>query len=275
MRYLIVNADDFGASPAVNAAIIRAHRAGIVTSASLMVTGPAFADAVALAREHPTLRVGLHVTLVLGRSCLPRERIPLLVDAAGRFPNNATLAGLRWFLDPRAREQIRREVWAQVERFQATGLPLDHLNAHLHFHVHPVVMNVLIEVARTLNVRRLRLPWEPWWRTLPLDPHPLTTKVGYALVFSLFAWVYRSRLVDADIFFPQAVFGVLQTGALNEGYLLRLIDRLPPGVSELYAHPRLDTPAGLGELHALTSPRVRERLAARGVRLTTYSAVAG
>ncbi len=273
MRLLIVNADDFGESRAVNEAILRAHVEGIVTSASLMVTGEAAAEAVALARRHPRLRVGLHVTLALERPCLPPETVPRLVGPDGRLPRNATLAGLRWFLDPRARAQLRREVRAQVEAFRRTGLPLDHLNGHLHLHLHPVVWRELAAVARRTGAG-LRLPWEPWRRTLPLDRRFLARKVGYILTFGLLARVYRPGLERAGILAPRAVFGLLQTGHLNEAYLLALLERLPPGLSELYAHPRLDTPAGRAELAALTSPRVRERLQALGIRLTTYGEVA-
>ncbi len=270
-KHLIVNADDFGENSATNAAIILAHEKGIVTSASLIVTGGAVAEAVDLAREHPNLRVGLHVVLVHGKPALSPQEIPGLIEANGRFPENAPLAGLRWYCARSAREQIRREIWAQVERFQQTGLPLDHINAHLHFHVHPAVFDVLMEVAEQTGVRRIRLPWEPWWISLRIDASHLLRKVGYIFAFGLLARVYRPRLRAAGIFFPGAVFGILQTGEISEHYLVHLLHHLPHGVSELYAHPRLDTTAGLKELHALTSPRVREVMAARNIRLTTYT----
>ena len=106
-RRLVVNADDFGDSPGANAAIIAAHRDGIVTSASLMVTGPAFEEAVDLARSFPSLQVGLHLVLIGERPCLPPERIPDLVDLAGRFPDNPVAAGLRWWVRPAARDQLQ------------------------------------------------------------------------------------------------------------------------------------------------------------------------
>lgn len=269
-RRLIVNADDFGESEAVNRAVIRAHTQGIVTSTSLIVTGAAFEDAVARAREHPTLAVGLHVTLVHGRPCLPPEAVALLVTPERRLPLNATVAGLRWFLDRRAWAQIREEIWCQVDRFLSTGLTMDHLDGHLHFHVHPAVMFTLIEVAREIGVPRVRLPWEPWWRSLPLDTANLATKLAYAFIFTAVAWYYRPRLRAAGIRFPDAVFGVLQTGHMVETYWLRLLECLPPGISEAYTHPRLDTVSGLAELHALTSPRVRQRVEQLGIQLTTY-----
>ena len=271
LRRLIVNADDFGENAAVNAAIIAAHNKGIVTSASLMVTEEGFDQAVDLARTHPTLRVGLHVVLVHGHPCLPPEEIPDLVTAAGTLPYNAAAAGLRWFFSPRVQEQMRREVWAQVERFLSTGLEMDHLDAHLHFHVQPAVFPILLEVAEQVGVKRIRLPWEPWWLALRVDASHLPTKLGYALAFGMLSRLYRPRLRAAGIFFPDAVFGVLQTGHISEHYLIRLVGHLPPGTCEFYAHPRLDTTDGLREFHALISPRVRQAIIKQGVQLTTYT----
>src|SRR5262245_6345639 len=121
-RYLIVNGDDFGLSLQVNKGIIHAHQHGILTDASLMVTGPAWREAVELARANPRLSVGLHVTLVQGKSVLPPHLLSSITDFGGNFSNDPTLAGLRYFFSRRAREQVREECRAQIERFLATGL---------------------------------------------------------------------------------------------------------------------------------------------------------
>lgn len=273
MRQLIVNADDFGESPLVNAAVIHAFRRGILTSTSLMVTGAACDQAVALARAHPGLRVGLHVVLLHGRSCLPAEAIPDLVDAQGRFPASPVAAGVRWFFQPAAREQIRREVYAQVERFLAAGLSLDHLNSHLHFHVHPVVFAALLDVAEEVGVPYVRLPVEPWGLSLRLDRGDLARKLVYALQFGLLARWLRPHLQARGFPTLDGVFGLLQTGNISERYLLGLLRILPEGTFELYTHPRLDSAAGLRELHALTSARVRSAIVAHNIRLITYSAL--
>ena len=143
-RRLIVNADDFGRSASVNQAVIRAHLEGILTTASLMVNEPAFEEAVALAREHPTLGVGLHLTLLCGHSALPAGEIPGLVNAKGEFSRNPAGAGFRYFFQRSLREQLRREIHAQFQKFRAARLPLDHVNGHLHLHLHPTVFRILI-----------------------------------------------------------------------------------------------------------------------------------
>src|SRR5437879_2168041 len=131
VRRLVVNADDFGRSHSINQAVIRAHREGILTTASLMVNEEASAEAVALARENPRLGVGLHLALLCGHSALPPERIPGLVDEQQRFSDNPVGVGFRYFMRRELPAQLQAEMQAQFERFAATGLSLDHVNGHL------------------------------------------------------------------------------------------------------------------------------------------------
>src|ERR1700689_1910411 len=110
VRRLIVNADDFGLSSSVNEAVVRAHREGILTSASLMVNEPGFDEAVKLAKETQKLGVGLHLTLLLGHSALPPEKIPGLVNSRGEFSNSPVGAGLDYFFKRNLRGQLRAEI---------------------------------------------------------------------------------------------------------------------------------------------------------------------
>ena len=144
-RRLIVNADDFGLSTSVNKAVIRAHRDGILTTASLMVNESGCGEAVKLAKENPKLGVGLHLTLLMGHAALTPEKIPGLVNARGEFSNSPVGVGLNYFFKSSLREQLRAEIHAQFEKFHATGLPLDHVNGHLHLHLHPVIFKTQIE----------------------------------------------------------------------------------------------------------------------------------
>ena len=140
---MIVTADDFGAAREVNEAVEKAHRGGILTAASLMVAAPACADAVAKAKSMPSLGVGLHIVLVEGRPILPPDSIPDLVDAGGFFRNDMVRAGVAMFFRPAVRKQLAKEIEAQFEAFRRTGLPLDHVNAHKHFHLHPTIANTI------------------------------------------------------------------------------------------------------------------------------------
>src|SRR5262249_52979458 len=161
MKQLVVTADDFGLCEEVNTAVEIAHRDGILSAASLMVSAPAAKDAIGRALRSPTLRVGLHIVLVDGRPTLPPEEIPDLVDASGAFPNDLFGAAVRWFFSPAARRQLEREVRAQFDAFRSTGIALDHVNAHNHMHLHPTVLGIVLPLAARFGGRFIRLPFEP------------------------------------------------------------------------------------------------------------------
>lgn len=252
-RGLIFTADDFGLDVAVNEAVERAHREGVLTAASLMVAAPAAADAVARARRLPRLRVGLHLVLADGPAVLPRSRIPDLADENGRFGSAMARDGVRFFFVPRVRRQLAAEIRAQFEAFAATGLRLDHVNAHKHFHLHPTVLSLILESGRAFGLRALRLPAEP----------------GMPAWLAPWIALMRRRLERAGIAHNDFVFGIKRSGAMDEAAMLAALERPPPGVSEIYCHPA--TRDGLtaamrayrhrDELAALCSPRVRARLA--------------
>ena len=265
---LIVTADDFGRSSAVNGAVIRAHREGILTCASVMVGGEAFAEAVELAREHPKLGLGLHLTLCCGKAVLPPGTIPDLVDDAGNFRDSPIAAGLLYSFHSPARLQLAREVEAQLRQFQQTGLTLDHLNGHLHFHLHPVVFGIVRKLAVRYGVRRMRLTREPWERNFVEEEGRWVYRVSHAAVFgSLCAWA-APRFAESGIGHAGQVFGLLENGRVTEDYLLRVIRELPAGVAEVYSHPSLA--GGEAELAALTSGRVAEAVRRGDVELIRY-----
>ena len=160
-RRLIVTADDFGLALPVNAAVEEAHTRGILSAASLMVGAAAAADAVERARRLPGLRVGLHVVLVHGRPVLPPDEVPGLVDRRGEFSGRLVRAGFAYFFKPAVRRQLAAEIRAQFEAFRATGLALDHVNAHNHMHLHPTLSRLILEIGRDYGLRAVRVPAEP------------------------------------------------------------------------------------------------------------------
>jgi len=267
-RRLIVNADDFGRSASINQAVIRAHREGILTTASLMVNEPAAEEAVALARENPRLGVGLHVTLLCGHSALPPQTIPGLVNADKEFTNAPAGAGFRYFFQRALREQLRAEIHAQFQKFRATGLPLDHVNGHLHLHLHPVVFGLLMEDAAQLGIERLRLTFDPFWLNLRLASGHWGSRALHAAIYHWLGARARPALHQRGIRHTRVVFGLLQNARVDETYVTRLLPQLPPGDSELYSHPSLDE--FQNEFDALVSPRVREQINKLGIKLIRY-----
>ncbi len=269
-RFLIVTADDFGLHGAVNEAVARACTSGILTAASLMVGAPAAHEAVRLARELPGLRVGLHVVLADGPSVLPRWRIPALVDAAGRFGDRMVTDGFRYFALPAVRRQLESEIRAQFEAFARTGLELDHVNAHKHFHLHPTLLSLILRVGREYGMSAVRVPQEPlWFADFAGGGWSARAASGF-----LTPWLalMKRRLRAAGIRYNDRVFGIARSGAMNEDALLAILARLPEGVTEIYLHPAVQSGSTIAptmstyrhadELAALLSPRVRDALAA-------------
>jgi hopanoid biosynthesis associated protein HpnK len=234
MRDLVVTADDFGADIAVNDAVELAHRQGILTAASLMVGAPAAADAVRRAMALPRLGVGLHLVLVEGRPVLAPDKVPLLVDSRGRFRENMAAAGATLFFHPAARRQLAAEINAQYEAFAATGLKLDHVNAHKHFHLHPTIGGLMLRIGARYGLKAARLPYEPRSVIAALEPHapPEAQPVVDAVVA-----LARRRFARAGVRSPDQVFGLAWSGAMTAARLKGLIDALPPGLSEIYLHP--------------------------------------
>ena len=267
-RRLIVNADDFGRSHSINQAVLRAHREGILTTASLMVNGDAFDEAVQLARENPRLGVGLHLTLILGRSTLSHGDIPGLVDPQRNFTDNPVAAGLRYFFDRSLRPQLRREIDAQFRKFFASGLRLDHVNGHLHLHLHPTIFRLLEHNLGDWQITHLRLTRDSFFLNLRLAPGRLLYRAGHAVLFWFLSRRVRRALQRERIRHTQAVFGLLQDSHVDEDYVTRLLPRLPPGDSELYSHPSLDE--FKHEMDALVSPRVRALVARQHIQLIRY-----
>jgi hopanoid biosynthesis associated protein HpnK len=267
-RRLIVNADDFGLSHSVNEAVIRAHRDGVLTAASLMVNEPGCDEALKLAKENPRLGVGLHLTLLVGRSALPPEKIPGLVNSRGEFSNSPVDVGMNYFFKRSLREQLRAEIHAQFERFHSTGLPLDHVNGHLHMHLHPVIFKILIEDAEKLGIKRMRLTREPFWMDVPLARGNRLYRSTHAAIYLCLSWLAQSRLHRKNIVHTRRVFGLLQNARVDEPYILRLLPILPAGDSELYSHPSLDEFEH--ELDALVSPRVKDLVRELGIELVRY-----
>lgn len=281
MKELIITADDFGMAPSVNEAVIEAHSHGVLTSASLMVNGAAFEDAVLRARQTPSLAVGLHLALVRGKATLPPRQIPHLVDEQGRFGNHPVGAGCRYYFTSRLHAEIESEVRAQIERFLATGLVLDHLDGHLNIHLHPTVFDIVVRLSDEYPIPALRVPRQPWWSTLRAHRRAPLGKTLHALIFQLLGARARAALRQRGPRCADHVYGLLESGDMNEPYLLDLLRRLPDGLSEIYCHParspddefrrRNPTCRAEAEYRALTSRRVRDLLGQLGIRLVTWA----
>jgi hypothetical protein len=273
-RQLFTTADDFGVSPEVNEAVIKAHREGILSFASLMVDAPAAAEAARAARSCPGLGVGVHLVLCEG---------------------DPTAWGLRLVASSKARGAVEALMRGQIERFLALGLVPTHLDSHFNAHVHPAVFPALLRLARHFGIPRIRWPagelapslaycWshcrapgsdptrasQPW---ASIGPRLLLSGIYGALGLA-------SRWRARDLSITRA-FGLLHSGMMTEDYMIWLLRRLPPGATEIYFHPSSEPASADGrptpthrssnELMTLLSPRVRRTLQEEGIQLARAS----
>jgi hopanoid biosynthesis associated protein HpnK len=267
-RFLIITADDFGLHEAVNEAVQQASEAGALTSASLMVGAPAAADAIRRARMLPGLRVGLHLVLAEGRATLPHELIPDLTDEGGQMSGDMFLRAVRFIADRGTRRQLEAEIRAQFSEFSRSGLPLDHVNVHKHFHLHPTLLDMLLRIGRDFGIASVRVPAEPLW---------FASKAGgwagvlRGALLSPWTALMKRRLRSAGVSHNDHLFGIAASGGMNEATLLTILARLPPGITEIYMHPAVQSGRAITEsmhgyrhaeeLAALMSPRVRATIA--------------
>jgi hopanoid biosynthesis associated protein HpnK len=280
MKRLIVTGDDFGLAEPVNEAIVEAHRNGILTTASLMVSGNAARDAVDRARLLPSLRVGLHVVVVEGRPVLPPDEVPDLVDSEGAFSTRLTLAGLNFFFRPAAREQLEKEIRAQFEAFKATGLALDHVNAHNHMHLHPTILSLILKVGPEFGLRAVRVPYEPPWLSWRASRQGLGCRLSWGLFLLPWMRLMKSRLRRNAIRCNDIVLGMADSGRMTPDLVLAFVREIPRGITEMYFHPAMRRCPEIdhtmpdyqheNEFRALTSPAIKDELLRRGIQRIAF-----
>lgn len=280
MKRLIVTADDFGRSTAINDAVESAHRKGILTSASLMVSEPASTDAVGRAHALPDLNVGLHLVLVDGTPTLPTGKVSDLVQADGRFSRQLVRSGWKFFASPTVRRQLEAEIRAQFSAFQATGLRLDHVNAHHHMQLHPTVFPLILRIGREFGLKAMRIPDEPPLDALCDTRSELRRRQGQRLFLSPWLARLRQGLQRAGTLHNDHLFGLYDTGKMDVEKLVRILAHLPEGTSEIMLHPEVelsDTPRrlkalrpGQEEYRALLHPRVSRCLDRFDIQLAGF-----
>jgi hopanoid biosynthesis associated protein HpnK len=234
VKRLVVTADDFGLSLEVNEAVEQAHREGILTAASLMVSGPAAADALARARRLPSLRVGLHLVMVEAWPTLPPADLPDLVGADGLIRSDMGRLGLDLALKASARRQLAAEIEAQFEAYRATGLALDHVNAHKHFHVHPLIAGLVLAAGLRHGMRAIRVPRETRAVLRAAEPG---ANPRAALDSAPWAALLAVRARQAGLLIPDRTLGLAWSGAMTPARVAGLLAHLPDGLTELYTHP--------------------------------------
>lgn len=280
MKKLIVTADDFGLSLPVNEAVELAHQHGILTAASLMTGAPACADAVERARKLSSLGVGIHLTLVDGCPVLPPEQVPGLVGADGRFSTDPVKFGTSLFFSKDLRRQAEAEIAAQFEAFRKTGLVMDHINGHQHFHMHPAISKIIAKLARDFANPPVRIPVEPLLPSYTATSDRFRDRLSGWIFFYAQSRLLRHRARAAGLGVNDRVFGLNDSGAMTETRVLQFLEKLPHGTTEFYFHPATRRWPGvdnlpdhyrpMDEFAALTSLNVKARAKALDLTLTSF-----
>lgn len=236
MSRLILNADDFGLTSGVNRAIVELHRAGALTSATLMARAPATDEAIQLALAAPSLSVGCHIVFADGEPVLPPRNLPTLVNRrTGQF-HLTSGAFLRRLLTGRIRpDEIQSEAVAQIALLQTRGLRLTHIDTHKHLHIFPAVLRPVLRAARAAGIRSVRNPFEPLW-SLRATPAASPLRRAQLRVLRLYVPTFHRIVAEEGFTTTDGALGILATGNLSAA-IPSLLDNLPLGTWELVTHP--------------------------------------
>jgi len=279
-RQLIITSDDFGLSSGVNRAVEKAWQDGILTCASIMPGGVAFDEAIDISRRNPGLQVGLHLTLVQGRSVLPVDRVHELVDESGCFTDNSYTAGMRYFFDRALYCQLKREIEAQIVKVIDAGVSLSHIDGHLNIHMHPTVFRILAELMPVHGITSFRLSNERLAHNLRFDRERLLGKSVESFIFNSLSDNCRPTLDQLGIKHAGEVKGLFNSGRMTSEYILNVLDDLHEGLTEFYFHPGILPDEEISrkmpdyrhqeELAAITDPAVKQKIDSLGITLVNY-----
>ena len=291
MKNLIVNADDLGWTEGVNRGIAEAHRNGIVTSASLLANGKAFAGAVVLLRAIPGLGAGVHLNLSDGEPVAARERVKSLVNDAGSLKGGPESLLLRSAGRSLALDEVEREWDAQIRKVREAGIQPTHLDGHKHVHMLPGLFEMALRLAKRHGIGAVRIAHESSNLRVALSTGgkqraSVVMRQGVqARGLKLLARDAREQAERMGIATADYFCGIAQTGEMTREGVKRLLKSLPEGTTELMCHPGyVDKELGesatrlqdsrQGEVEILTDTGIRNLVASQGIRLIDYGLVA-
>ena len=287
MRRLIVNADDFGFTAGVNRGVAEAHTRGIVTSTTLMASGPAFDDAIRLAKQTPQLDLGCHLVLIDGEPVLDAARLPTITSrnsGSARFNDGLKSFAARALTNRFNPAEIEAETSAQIRKIQSAGISVSHIDSHKHTHLFPAVLRPVLSAALACGVRAVRNPFgprKPLTSAELLARPSLWTRYAEVRILGALAGKFRDAAKRQGMITPDGTVGVVVTGALDERLFRAVAAMIPEGTWEFVCHPGYND-ADLQqantrlresretELRVLTMPEARQLLEAEGIALISY-----
>jgi hopanoid biosynthesis associated protein HpnK len=273
-KCVIITADDLGLWPEINDAVMAGYDAGIITSASLRVTGREAHSATVSASMRPGLGVGLHLVLCEGQAVLSHRHIPNLVDTSGYFVERPLEA--LWMYRKRSglRDELKAEIRAQLEKFLAGGLFLSHVSSHYNLHLHPTVLSILKELSADYPISAIRKPCASLLATFHSYANPRwENAVERTVLRPALAW---GRLRSTTFLGVDRVELMSRERPVTEHAVARRLAAATRGITELVCHPGSLSPQydGAAEIAVVTSPSVRRAIIDAGLELISYRDVA-
>lgn len=279
MKNLLINADDFGRHRLINRAVEKALQEGCLRSATIMVGGKAFDDAVEIAKKNPTLGVGIHFTLANGFPVLPPEKIPTLITSDGVFYENYIVFLKKYLQGKISRNEIKAELSAQLEKALAAGLKLTHFDSHQHLHHVPGIIGIAIDLAKSANISAMRVSNT---KIFDGELESIGQLIGRLGLGSLAKYAER-KAHHRGIKTPEHFSGIVAGESVDENFLTKLIENLPEGTTEVMLHPGTENFVLKeycswdhdfeAELSAVTSPRILKLLEEKNIHAVNFSAL--
>ncbi len=246
-----------------------------------MVSAPAANEAVEIAKALPDLKVGLHIVLSNGKSTLPAAEIPALVNSDAEFASSQVSSGVKMFFNAEAKFQLEKEIRAQFEAFKATGLTLDHVNAHNHMHLHPTVFSLILTIGSEFGLTAIRIPNEPLLESIIDNNKDKLKRYAQWLLFKPFSSSMKKQCAIRNINYNDTIFGLYDSGHMNIDTLIRILPHIEDGVTEIYMHPAterwddIDAAANdyefEAEFKALTHARIKRTIEKFDIQLSGFN----
>lgn len=273
---ILVNADDYGRHVLINQAVAKGVEEGILRSATLMPGGKAFDDAVEVARSHPALGVGIHLTLVNGFPVCDPKDIPSLVTEEGVFLDDY-VAFVKHFLTGKVdMADVRRELTAQAQKMERTGLALTHVDSHQHMHMLPGIIDIALDVAEGIHLDATRISYTPLFTGFSGNPGQLVGRLGLFTLAEIAGWKAHRRHFRT----PDHFAGIVAGEAVNEEHFKDIVNHLKPGTTEVMMHPGVDNERLLkdcgwdhdyeAELASILSPEIQEMIKKKNVKVVNF-----
>lgn len=278
-KRIIANADDFGRHKRINEAVEKAVETGILRSATVMPTGAAFEDAIEVAKRHPELGLGVHLTMVNAKPLLDPKEIPSLVTEKGEFVDNYMLFIKNFFQGKINLEELKKELSAQLNKVAATGVKLTHIDSHQHMHTLPSVIDIALSLAKEKGIDKVRIPKTPFFTGFSGNPIQLIGRAGLYTMAAL----SQNKAKGQNFKYPDHFAGIVAGEAVSPEQMLGIIQNLKAGTTEIMVHPGTNNSILQkdclwehdfeAELAALTSPKIMEILNEQNVEAVNFSSL--